>query len=1010
MGSDGPQGLPTSSTEWRKEYPLSHGQAALWFLHHLAPESPAYNVAAAARVLGLLDLDALRRTFQILSDRHPSLRTVFKLRAGAPTQIICDDINIAFDCEDASNWPEEELRKKVQQESERPFDLESGPVFRVKIFIKSEREHVLVLAAHHIVIDLWSLAVLANELGVIYEAQISGAAAKLPPPGLSYSDYVRWQSEALSGSTGEELRSYWQRELSGELPVLELTTDYPRPPVQTYAGGSESFSIGRELTEALNGVARSSGATLFSVLLAAYQALLYRYNGQTDMLIGCPTTGRIHSGLEPIVGYFVNPVVVRGRPSAEKPFNGFLAEVRRTVLQAFKHQQYPFPLLVDGLEAERDPSRSPLFQAAFVLQRAPSFSDNSLAAFALSSEGARIKVGPLLLEAMRLEHQGSHFDLTLTIAETDSGLTGALRYNTDLFGPSTVRRMASHFTNLLQSIAADPGLTLSEMDLLTRGQRFQLLVEWNDTGGGHGEQNLRDLIVRQACRRPDAVAVVCGQHHLSYECLDRRSGRLARYLASRGVSPERKVGLYLRRGLAMVEALVGVIKAGGAYVPIERVQPAGRVEYMIEDSGAGVVLTEQPLAAALARCKAQVVCLDTQSHDIDRIDDDNVTVSVAPQNLAYVIYTSGSTGKPKGVAVEHRHIANYSVGMLYRLAAAAGETYAMVSTLAADLGNTVIFPSLISGGCLHVIPEDKALDAEALAQYFTDNRIEYLKIVPSHLAGLQASGAGQIMPAKTLILGGEAASAFWVEQLKERWPHRAIINHYGPTETTVGALTHKVGAGRGAKYEGESIPLGRPISNAIIYILDQAQNLAPPGAPGELYIGGDGVSRGYLNRPEATAERFVPDAFAQGAGGRLYRTGDLARYRDDGAVEFLGRIDHQVKIRGFRIELGEIEVVMAQHPQVGKAAVLAREDQAGVKRLVAYVEPAWNRSVSAEELSSFLSRRLPDYMVPSAFVVLDSLPLMANGKIDRRALPAPFPTRRSRGQPSPRAGPRRKEI
>ncbi len=975
----------------QSELPLSRGQAALWFIHQLAAESAAYNVPVAVRVLSPLDTAVLRRAFQALSDRHPSLRTRFAYGAGAPVQIIEQEREVCFHREDASDWTADQINERVSEEAQRPFDLENGPVFRVFLFSISAKEHVLLLVAHHMVVDLWSLAVLAKELSALYEAELSRADADLPALRFSYADYALWQEELLAGPAGDELLSYWQEQLAGELPILEMPTDHPRPPVQTYTGAAETLSLSRELSDRLMSIARSEGVTLYVVLLAAYQSLLHRYTGQEDLLVGSPTTGRTHAEFEPLVGYFVNPVVIRAKVSGEESFRRLLLQMRQTALGAFKHQHYPFALLVDRLKLDRDPSRSPLFQAAFILQKVPKLGDQSLIAFALSQAGSRMRLGSLALESLHLDQQRAHFDLTLAMGETEAGLVGSLLYNTSLFEPMTMRRMAEHFTNLLESIAATPDETIARLNILSAAERMQLLQEWNDTRVDYQSRSgLHELIAEQAARTPDAVAVVCQHQHLSYRELNRRADQLADYLASRAVTTESRVGLYMERSPEMIVGMLGVLKAGGAYVPMDAGHPAERLAYMIEDSEAVLVLTERRLSRNLPQSATGVICLDSDWHCIEQESAAAIRPETDARNLVYVIYTSGSTGQPKGVGVEHRQIINYSLSMSEKMRAVAGARYAMVSTLAADLGNTVIFPSLITGGCLHVIPQEMTLDAGALADYFKDNHIEYLKIVPSHLAGLQAASRdGMLMPTKTLVLGGEASSAKWVRQIQNQWPECTIINHYGPTETTVGALTCAVRADLCADAEAETIPIGHPIANASAYVLDRQLSLVPRGVSGELHIGGAGVSRGYINRPAATAERFIPDAFSNQAGSRLYRTGDRARHRSDGAAEFLGRSDDQVKIRGFRIELGEIEAALTQHSDVRKAAVLMREDSSHVKRLVAYVEPACERGLEVEALQSFLSRRLPDYMVPSIFISVDELPLMPNGKLDRRSLPVP---------------------
>lgn len=1338
------------------EHALTRGQQAMWFLHQLAPESTAYNIFVALRVNSELDVAVLRSAFQTLVDRHTALRTTFSAPQGKPFQYIREHMDVSFQAVEANGWSDATLHEYLVNEAHRPFDLEQGPLLRVHLLTRSACEHVVLLAVHHIVADFWSLAVLINELGILYTGERNAQVTTLPPLVWQYADYARWQEQMLAGADGESLQTYWQKQLAGELPVLNLTTDKPRPPVQSHNGASQTFKLSFELTRKLKSLSQAQEATLYMTLVAAFQAMLYRYTGQQDILLGSLAAGRSSAQLAGLVGYFTNPFVLRAKPAADLTFADFLAQVRRTVLDAFEHQNYPFPLLVERLQPERDPSRSPIFQVMFALQKAPLLNKEGLAAFALGEEGGRMKLGELELESVPLAKRVAQFDLTLLMAEVDGGLTGSLQYNTDLFEPATIARMAGHFESLLQGIITDPHQRLVDLPLLTEVESRRLIEEWNATEKEVStEQCLHQLFEAQALRTPDAIAVVSDGEEISFRDLNRRANQLGHHLRTLGVGPETLVGICVERSVEMVVGLLGILKAGAAYVPLDPSYPKQRLAFILEDAGIAVLLTQQKLVQGIQPGEVQVVLLDASRRLISQEEDTNLESGVTPAHLAYVIYTSGSTGQPKGVMINHQAVVNFCHGMDERIGCDSSDTLLAVTGISFDISVLELFWTLTRGAKVVLISEEaggvagqpklpkikremqfslfyfasneeqtttdryrllmegakyadqhhfaavwtperhfhafgglypnpsvtgaalaaitervqiragsvvlplhhpirvaeewslvdnisngrvgiafasgwhaddfvfypehytsrkelmfdgietvkklwrgeavsvrggagnelevkifpkpvqptlpvwitaagsaetfikageiganvlthllgqsieevaekvrlyreslqrhghdpqagqvtlmlhtfidedrelvrekvrvpftnylrtsiglianligslelpldlKAMSAEdmdsllafAFDRYFETSAlfgtpascgamIEQLKAIGvdevaclidfgvdagDALSGLsylntlrelsnnhQAENRDYSLPAqaeryqatlmqctpsmmrmlslepdtlaalkslRTVMLGGESLPVALAKQVKESLPGK-LINMYGPTETTIWSATHEI-----EDVAGGTIPIGRPIANTQCYILDSHYRSVPARIAGELFIGGDGLARGYLNRPDLTAEKFIPDPFSKKTGARLYRTGDQARYLPDGTIEFLGRNDFQVKVRGHRIELEEIETVLSEHGAVRENVVTVQERVVGDARIVAYIVAKPWLSPTIDELRSFMREKLPEYMVPSIFVMLDELPLTANGKIDRKALPAPELTR-----------------
>jgi amino acid adenylation domain-containing protein len=954
--------------------PLSCAQEAMWFLSRLAPESPFYNVAIALRLCGSIDHRVLARALLALVERHEPLRTYFVDEAGALRQVVARP-DVELPLIDLRDIPAEEreaaVRRFATEERMRPFDLARAPLFRARLLRLDQTLHVLVLTIHHIVCDAWSSGTLLRELGVLYDALIDGRPSPLAPLPVRYVDYSRWQREWLQGNTLARLVGYWRRQLEGAEVHLALPADHPRPAIERHAGGQESAVLPPPLADAIKAMARAERATMFMALLAAFTVVLHRYTGQHDIVVGCPVAGRDRPELEPLVGLFVNTLVLRADLSGDPTFREALQRVRDVCLDAYAHQDLPFERLVQELHPRRDLSRNPFFQVMFVFQNGPD----------PAAVSEHFTVTPMLVE-----NPTEKFDLTLEVEQRGSEVTLHLSYNRDLFEPATARRMLDHFRAAVEVIAEHPNVPIGRLSLLTADERQRLLVTFNDTASPMPRACLHELITEQARRTPDAVAVVFGDRTMTYGELDRRAGQLAGRLRRLAVAPESVVAVFLERSPEMVIALLGVLKAGGAYLPLDPSYPNDRLRYMLEDARARVVITQTARIDALPSLATHIIALDRDGDDDAAALDADVRGDASPANLAYVMYTSGSTGRPKGVAVPHSALVNYLTWAASAYAVAEGTGAVVHSSLAFDLTITGLFTPLLCGRTVFLVDE-RGIDALGLAASQLEG-LSLIKITPAHLEVL----AHVIPPdraarlARMFVIGGEALFAEHLTYWRTHAAATRLVNEYGPTETVVGCCVFEAPAGELAD---RAIPIGRPIANTRLYVLDRNLEPLPAGAVGELYIGGAGVARGYLGAPDLTAASFVPDPFGCEAGARQYRTGDLARHGADGELEFLGRIDQQVKLRGFRVELQEIERVLADHPAVDEAVVLLHEDRSGDKRLAAYVVRAPGRTDAPDDLHRHLESRLPKYMVPHAIVVLDRMPLTVNGKVDRDRLPRP---------------------
>ena len=922
-------------------YPLSYGQRGLRFLWELAPQSYTYNLSFAVRIYSHLELAILQQTFEVLKNRHPMLRSTFPKFGQEIVRQVHQNQPLDFLEIDASSWNEDELYTKVLESHRLPFALETKPVMRIRWFTGSEKNHILLLTIHHIAWDGWSMSSIVKEIPEIYEAQKAGVKVSLPQIDKSYQDYVNWQRNLLAGTEGERLWNYWQQKLAGDLPVLNLLTDKPRPPIQTYNGAAYALKLPQELTEQLKALAQEAEATLYMVLLAAFQILLSRYTSQEDILVGSPTFGRSKPEFVPIVGYFVDQVVMRGNLSGNPCFKDFLSQVRQTVIEALAHQDYPFSLLVQRLQLEQDSSRSPLFQAYFILQN---FQGAQNVQKMLSSRKKTVvNWGQWEVEPFALAQYESLFDLTLELIEEDSSMQGFLKYNTDIFDEQTIARMASHYQTLLTGIINNPQQNLGQLPLLGDVEQQQLLGDSNNTVREYPEDKcMHQLFEEKVKQTPDAVALIFGDRRLTYQELNERANQLAHYLQDLEVKAEVLVGLCIDRSIEMLVGLLGILKAGGAYVPIDPSYPQQRLAYMLEDSAVPVLLTTESLLEVIPEHQAKTVCLDRDWQTIASHSQENLDRVVTPENRAYVIYTSGSTGKPKGVEIYHQSLVNFLVSMNSYLELTNLDTFNGITTISFDIAALELYLPLIVGASVALVPREIAIDGNRLLPQLLASGATVMQATPATWKMLLTAGLSNHKLDVKLLSGGEALPAGLAHQLLE--VGKELWNVYGPTEATIWSTIYKVGDRLKSTKDSHVItPIGRPIANTDIYILDSYLQPVPIGVPGELHIGGTGLARGYLKRSELTQERFIANPFgnlqAQSQNSRIYKTGDLARYLPDGNIEYLGRIDNQVKIRGFRIELGEIESTLTKHPEVQEAVVIIHPERLIDKPLIAYIVP-----------------------------------------------------------------------
>ncbi len=995
-------------------FPVSFAQQRLWFIDQLIPGNVVYNVPTVIRLTGIVNLTALEQTFNEIVRRHETLRTTFKVQSGQPVQAIAPSLSIPLSVLDLRQLPTDErpteAKRAILYEIEHPFDLSSGPLLRVMLLILGETEHILLLNMHHIICDDWSIGVLIRELSVIYThlacldaiGRVSTSSVKtiLPELPLQYADFAHWQREWLQavGAKGcsplQTQLAYWRQQLNG-ISMLHLPTDRPKPAIQTYQGTTQFIELPLKLTDALQTLSQQEGVTLFMTLLAAFQTLLYRYTHQEDIAVGSPIANRNRSEIEGLIGFFVNSLVLRSNLSGNPTFRELLGRVREVTLGAYSHQDLPFEKLVEDLHPKRNLSHHPLFQVVFGFENAPM---------------SALELPGLVPSLMNIDFKTTRFDLELHLWkcsedfrslwgakwEHSDGLRGLVVYNTDLFDQATITRMLEHFKTLLEGIVANPEECIANLPLLSEAELHQLLIEWNDTQVDYPQDKcIHQLFENQVKQNPDAIAVIFEDVEtphatsvLTYRELNIRSNQLAHHLQKMGVGTSVVVGICLERSAEMIVGLLGILKAGGAYVPLDPSYPCDRLNFMLLNAQVSVLLTQEKFVQHFKDFPNPVIYLERSGEIISQESKENPNSEVTSDNLAYVIYTSGSTGKPKGVAVTHLAVNRLVCNTNY-VKLESSDKIAQASNTSFDAATFEIWGALLNGAQLVGISQDVILCSNEFALQLRQKGISVLFLTTALFQQIARDIPPAFASLRYLLFGGETVDPRWVKKVIKNGSPWQLIHVYGPTESTTFSSYYCV---EEVPESATSIPIGRPISNTQIYLLDTNLQPVPIGVTGELYIGGDGLARGYFNRPELTLNRFLEETGLISA--RLYKTGDLARYLPDGNIEFVGRIDNQVKIRGFRIELGEIEAVLSQHPAVGETVVMIQEDIPGLKHLVAYIVPDVEHATSRQNLKStelrqFLKQKLPEYMIPSAFVLLESLPLTPNGKVDRHALKAP---------------------
>ncbi len=980
------QSPPLGPVSRQETISLSYAQQRLWFLDQLEPNSSFYNIPAAVRLQGTLNITALEQSFSEVIRRHESLRTRFGAVDGLPVQLIEEAQAFTLAVLDLSTLEESEreaeARRVASEESQRPFNLSAGQLLRVSVLKLTGQEHVLLCTMHHIISDGWSMGVLIRELTTLYEAYVTGEESPLPQLEIQYADFAHWQREWLQGDVLERQLVYWREQLADAPPLLELPADYPRPAVQTFRGAHQSMRLSESLTTDLKSLSQSAGVTLFMTLLAAFQTLLSRYSGQEEIIVGTPIAGRNRSETENLIGFFINTLVLRTDLTGNPSFSEMLRRVREVALGAYAHQEVPFEKLVEELQPDRDMSRTPLFQVMLVLQNAPVVEV--------------VKIQGLEVSGVAGESGTAKFDVTLSVSETPNGRLQSLwEYNTDLFGSETIGRMMRHFEVLLESVVRNPEQRISELQLLTPAEREQVLVEWNPTPAKYRQdKSLHQLFEEQVERTPDAVAVVYEAEQVTYAELNQRANRLAHYLQSVGVGPESLVGICVERSVEMMVGLLGILKAGGAYVPLDPGYPHERLAYMIEHAQVSMLLTQQHLFDSLPLHTGHTLCLDSDWPLVVAGHPDwNLAPLATPDNLAYVIYTSGSTGQPKGVLITHQNVVRLFSSTEADFKFDEHDVWTLFHSFAFDFSVWELWGALLYGGRLLIVPFWVSRSPEDFSRLIIEQGVTVLNQTPSAFRSLASAmildsgSAPAELPLRLVIFAGEALELRSLDPWMARFgdEHPRLINMYGITETTVHVTERRL---RIADGERDESLIGGALNDLSFYILDRGMEPVPVGVKGEIYVGGAGLGRGYLNRSELTAERFVPDPYSAEAGTRLYRSGDVARYQLDGDVEYIGRADNQVKIRGFRIELGDVEMALLSSAKVSEAAVVVRGDVGDERRLVAYVVSKDGAPLTSSELREHLMGQLPDYMAPGQYVMLERMPLTGNGKVDRNALPS----------------------
>jgi amino acid adenylation domain-containing protein len=923
------QSLPLQPVSRGEALPLSFAQQRLWFLNQLEPNNSFYNIPIAIRLRGVLDVGALEQAFNEIVRRHQTLRTTFVTLDGQPAQVIAEGQSLAIAITELQSLDADEREaaslRFFNDETAEPFDLATGPLFRIKLLRLSEAEHILMVTMHHIISDGWSVGVLVHEMTELYGAYLSDLPSPLPDLQIQYADFAHWQREWLQGSVLAAQLAYWKQQLKGAPTVLQLPTDHARPVIQTYRGAHLNFDLAPALADRLRELGKRTGTTLYMILLAAFNVLLFRYTGQTDILIGSPIANRNRTETEGLIGFFVNTLIIRTRLELEESFEHLLGHVKETALEAYNHQDMAFEKLVEELQPARDLSHHPLFQVAFALQNMPM---------------PRFELPGLEASFCDYETGTANFDLWLELFETKQGATFSFEYNIDLFEPETIERMYGHWRQLLEALAADPGQRISQLPLLTEPEREQLLVEWCQTQTPYASDLcIHQLFERQVDSRRNTPAVIFEDSQLTYGALDASANQLARHLRQLGVGPEEPVAVCVERSVEMMVALLGILKAGGAYVPLDPGSPPERLSFFLQDAGARVLLTQERLLDRIAEVAGKqpdvrILCLDRDWPVVVRQSEEPIRSGVTSENLAYIIYTSGSTGQPKGVLVSHRNLV-HSTEARFSYYEQPVRAFLLLSSFAFDSSVAGIFWTLCSGGSLILPDAERQHDPSYLAQLIERGGVSHLLSLPSvYELLLDQASAETLGELEAAIVAGETCPVELVSAHYEKLPHAALLNEYGPTEGTVWSSVYDCRDLAGSR---QGVPIGRAINNVQLYVLDRTLNPVPLGISGELYIGGEGLARGYLKQPELTAERFIPHPFSERVGERLYRTGDITRFTAAGDLEFLGRQDQQVKIRGYRIELGEIEAALREHPGVDEVVTVVRDWSAAQSTEPSYV-------------------------------------------------------------------------
>ncbi|MEM8531177.1 MAG: amino acid adenylation domain-containing protein [Chloroflexota bacterium] len=965
---------PIIPVERSRVLPLSFAQERLWVVYQFAPDSPAYNLSVAVRVTGSIDTVRLERSLYRLIQRHETLRTNIGIVDGQTCQIIAPELqpDIVFhDLQSMSKADQETyVQRELEQNGQQPFNLTDGALLRTHLFCLTPEEHILQIVIHHIVTDGWSQELLVRDLMALYSTDEDEQEVDLPSLTIQYADYATWQRQWFHGETLETQLDYWRNQLA-ELPTLTLSTDRPRPAVQTDRGARYPVTLSSTVSNELTQLAQREGATLFMTLLAAFHVFLCRYSGQHDTVIGTPISGRTHPEVDSLIGCFVNLLVMRADTAGNPTFRQFLRQVRTNALDAYAHQDMPFEQLVDVLQPIRDMSRFPLFQVAFMLGHQPR-------AFEPPSG--------LTLHALEAPNVTAKYDLVLDLQTSAEGLQGTLEYNTDLFDMATIARLVQHFQTLLNHIVVNPNQQLADLSLITATERNQLLNEWNATQVDYPRNvSIPRLFADQAADTPTALACVFDDQRLTYAELDQRTNQLAHYLGTCGVIPGNYVAVCLERSVDFVVAIIAILKAGAAYVPLDPTYPAERIAMMLADSQARVVLTQAYLAEYFASTQLMVIALDgSHASAISQQPTTFPSVALTAEHPAYMMYTSGSTGQPKGVIIPHCAISRLVLHTNY-ITLSARDRIAWASNTSFDASTFELWAALLNGGCVVHVPQQILLDPAQLGTYLHEQAITTLFVTTALFNQVAYHAPKSFMSLQYLLFGGEAVDPIAVQTILEQGRPQHLLHVYGPTESTTFATWCEV---KTIAPMASTVPIGAPLTNTQTYILDETFQPVPIGVAGELCVGGDGLATAYFARPALTASKFVPHPYSQYEGVRLYRTGDQARWRDDGTIEFMGRFDHQIKLRGFRIELGEIEVALGQHPGVHEVLVVLQENDSE-KRLIAYLTQPSNERVTVDELRDFLQTRLPEFMIPAVFMVLEQFPLTPNGKVDRKALPQP---------------------